>query len=132
MSWTYSCPKCEANLNPDQTIILTAAHGERKILIGFHPQPGNYQIHLPPGVTVEEGSRWDFFCPVCQQSLVSDQSEDLCALQMLEEGSQHQVLFSRIAGEKVTFVVADRRVEAQYGAHADHYIRHLVHLKYVL
>lgn len=132
MSWTYSCPKCRANLNPDRTIILTASHGGRKILIGFHPEPGNYELHLPPDTEVEEGARWDFFCPVCQQDLVSADNENLCELLMLEEGTQRQVLFSRIAGEKVTFVVADRKVEATYGPDVEHYIRHLVHLKYIL
>jgi len=66
MSKDYFCPKCKAMLNPDRSVILTAAHGDTRALIGFHPQPGNYEVCLPPGVRAEKDSRWDFFCPVCQ------------------------------------------------------------------
>lgn len=134
MSWTYSCPKCGANLNPDRAIILIGSHEDQRVLIGFNPQPGNYEIYVPPGVEVPQASRWEFFCPVCQASLVSEDDDRLCALEIGQEGARRRVLFSRIAGEQVTFVVGvrDRRIEQIYGADADEYTRHLVHLKYVL
>lgn len=132
MSWRYSCPKCDASLNPKDFIILIGSVGARRLLIGFHPQPGNYEFHAPPGVQIAEGERWDFCCPVCQQSLVSADDENLCALQLEAPEGRRQVLFSRIAGEQATFVVADRRIEQRYGDRAEEYARHLAHLKYLL
>ena len=76
MSWSYACPWCGAMLNPDKTIILTAAQGDRRVLIGFHPEPGNYELFLPPDVTIEEGDHWDFFCPVCRENLVTGSLRD--------------------------------------------------------
>ena len=133
MSWSYSCPKCGVNLNPDRAIILIGSYEEKRVLIGFNPQPGNYEIYLPPGIDVPPGSRWGFSCPVCHESLTSEETDNLCVLKMEEGGDRHKVLFSRIAGEQVTFVVGarERRIEHTYGAHAEEYVRHLVHLKYL-
>lgn len=135
MSWRYSCPACKASLNPRDYIILVGnpSGSEQRVLIGFHPQPGNYELHLPPGAEPEQGQRWDFRCPVCHQDLTAAGDDKLCALDMLDEqGEQRQVLFSRIAGDRATFVVADRRIEQQFGERAQEYALHLVHLKYVM
>ena len=135
MSWRYSCPRCEASLNPKDYIILVGgpSGGERRCLVGFHPQPGNYELHLPPGTELEEGQRWDFSCPVCHGDLTAADDDKLCALDMLDaEGQRRQVLFSRIAGDKATFVVADRRIEHQFGEGAREYALHLIHLKDVI
>jgi hypothetical protein len=43
MSWSYSCPHCSAGLNPDETIVLVGELGDQRILVGLHPEPGNYQ-----------------------------------------------------------------------------------------
>jgi hypothetical protein len=117
-------------LNPDSTIILIGVQRAKRILIGFHPEPGNYQIHVPPETRIEHGARWDFCCPVCQEDLVTEENENLCALSLRDGHERRRVLFSRIAGEKATFVVADRRVEWQYGEHVEGYLRHFIQLKY--
>lgn len=119
MRWSYSCPHCGAGLNPDETIILVGEHGETRMMVGFHPQPGNYRAHLPPGVEVEHGSTWSFFCPVCRASLVTEVSESLCALDMHTEGTRHRVYFSRIAGEQATFVVSAEALVERHGSDAE-------------
>ena len=48
MRWSYFCPHCDAGLNPDETIILVGEHADHRILVGLHPQPGDYQAYLPP------------------------------------------------------------------------------------
>ncbi len=75
MRWTYACPHCEAMLNPDETVVLIGECGPHRILIGFHPEPGNYRAFFPPEFELQEGSMWDFSCPVCDRSLVAG----LCA-----------------------------------------------------
>ncbi len=107
MRWTYSCPKCQAMLNPDDTIILVASRDDTRHLIAFHPEPGNYEIHIPPGAEMKEGTKWDFLCPVCQADLRTEKDSNLCSV-CLQDGATHsKVLFSRVAGEQMTFVAAD-------------------------
>jgi len=118
-------------LNPDETIILLAEVEDRSLLVGFHPQPGNYQVYLPPGCHMVAGSRWQLSCPVCRQSLVTELSDDLCALDVHIGSDTHRVYFSRIAGEQATFMVTAEGLLKDYGIHTDRYLEHLVHLKYM-
>jgi hypothetical protein len=107
MRWTYSCPKCSGMLNPGDTIILVASREHNRHLIAFHPEPGNYEIHIPPGAQMQEGTTWDFMCPICHETLTTEPGSNLCAV-CLQDGDTHsKVLFSRIAGEQMTFVAAD-------------------------
>ena len=115
MSWSYSCPHCSAGLNPDDTIVLVGECGDRRILVGLHPEPGNYRAYLPTGLEVEPGSTWAFYCPVCRQSLVSTQSERFCAIDGPYGGPKHRVYFSRVAGEQATFVVTAERIHERHG-----------------
>jgi hypothetical protein len=131
MHWTYSCPHCEAMLNPDNAIILVAELESGGILVGLHPQPGNYEVYLPPGVELAPGTRWSFSCPVCRQELTTDVSEDLCALDMHTDGDAHRIYFSRVAGERATFTVSAEGLLKDFGVHADRYLEHLIHLKYM-
>jgi hypothetical protein len=131
MRWKYSCPHCQALLNPDQSIMLLAEFEGRRFLAGLHPQPGNYQVHLPPDVEFVAGERWSLFCPVCREPLTTQLSEDLCALDMHTDGDQHRVYFSRVVGEQATFVVTAEGMLSDYGIHTDRYLESLVHLKYM-
>ncbi len=131
MHWSYSCPHCELPLNPEGRVVLRAEHGERRFLAGLHPQPGNYSVELPPGEEMVRGTCWEFFCPVCDHSLVSELSDDLCELDLHSAGEAHRVYFSRIAGEEATFVVSAEGMLKDYGIHTDRYLEHLIHVKYM-
>jgi len=132
MSWTYSCPHCHAMLNPDETISLVAEHGSTRVLVGFHPEPGNYKVYVPPGVAIEEGSRWTFRCPVCHHDLESELAAELCAVDLTSPRETHRVFFSRIAGVHATFVVSAEGLREVHGEDAARYDDALPHLKYVL
>ena len=143
MSWTYSCPRCGAMLNPGETVVLVATQGARRLLIGFHPQPGNFEVYLPPDVTLAEGEHWDFHCPVCQENLRSGELQNLCELRMSEQGRKHRVFFSRVAGEHATFLVSEpeaspaaepagKTVAARLGEHASAYAGQMIQMKYLL
>jgi len=131
MNWNYSCPHCHAMLNPDESIIVLAEHEDTVALVGFHPQPGNYEVYLPPGVEITTGSRWTLSCPVCRKELTTEVSEDLCALDVHTGGDVHRIFFSRVAGEQATFMVTAEGLLKDYGVHTDQYLEHLVHLKYM-
>lgn len=117
MRWSYSCPHCSGILNRENSIMLIGTHDDDRIIIGFHPAPGNYQISLPPGYVIEAGSSWNFSCPLCQESLVSDISPTLCCMDMVAKDVRHRVYFSRIAGEHATFVISAEDIE-HHGEHA--------------
>jgi hypothetical protein len=104
MRTDYCCPKCQALLNPDRSIILTAAHADTRVLIGFQPQPGNYEVYLPSGVSAEAGTQWEYSCPVCQAALTAEEDTNLCHLEMRVGDEVRKLLFSRIAGEQATFI----------------------------
>jgi hypothetical protein len=131
MSKDYCCPSCGAVLNPDRSVILTAVHGDIRVLIGFHPEPGNYEVYLPTGVRAEEGSKWGFSCPVCRADLTAEENVDLCELLMREEDRESRLLFSRIAGEQATFVVREDRLEETHGTDAAEYDPLWAQLKYI-
>ncbi|NOZ87988.1 MAG: hypothetical protein GXP49_17345 [Deltaproteobacteria bacterium] len=132
MRWNYSCPKCKAMLNPDETIILIGRLEKVKCLMGFHPEPGNYKIFVPPGITVNQGDIWNFSCPVCGQDLTAEQDEKLCALNTNIEEETHLVLFSRVAGEKATFIVGKTGLKERHGEHVESYLPRLIQMKYLL
>jgi hypothetical protein len=68
---------------------------------------------------------------VCRESLVTDVSTDLCALDVHTGSESHRVFFSRVAGERATFVVSAEGMLKDYGLHTDRYLEHLVHQKYM-
>ena len=127
MEWSYSCPHCQVNLNPAGTIVLVA----ERLMVGFHQQPGNYQMYLPPGFTATPGERWTLLCPSCHTDLVTDLSEDLCALDVCCGPDSHRVYFSRVVGEQATFVVTAEGLLNDHGIHTDRHLEHLVHKKYL-
>ncbi len=107
MSWSYSCPSCKAGLNPGTTIILVGTYQNTSALVGLHPQPGNYEVFLPPEVKLPPNTLWRFSCPVCRTNLATEISAGLCALDCLYEGTQRRVYFSPVAGEQATVVVRE-------------------------
>lgn len=121
MSWTYGCPHCNAVLNPDETVILVAHCGALRFLIGFHPQPGNYTIYLPPGIDLDHGSVFVFLCPICQTNMTAGGNNNLSTLDVWQGHIRRKILFSNIAGEHATYVVKDSGVEAKHGPDASQY-----------
>jgi len=129
MSWLYICPHCNARLNPNKTLILLAEHEERRMLVGFHPEPGNYEIYFPPDTDLKEGQFWDFFCPVCGVNLAIPENDRMCAVLMLEPGVSRRVVFSRVAGEHATEIVYDQELEHRYRENTEAYWRRLIPIK---
>ena len=121
MSWEYSCPRCRASLNPARTIVLKMSRDDVTCLIGMHPQPGKYEIYLPPNVTTEDGTAWDFSCPLCSEALMTEHEPNLCELDLTVDDHKVKILFSRIAGEHATFLCPEDRPCEEYGEDAERY-----------
>ena len=97
---------------------MVAQLGSQRLLVGFHPEPGNYRLFFPPGAEVHDGQTWEFFCPACHADLRDPQNKDLCRINLEQELEEKQVLFSRVAGVKATFVVQDALVQESFGRDA--------------
>ena len=123
---SFLCPHCTSTLNPEHAIILRASSGKQTLMVGLHPEAGNYSVFLPPGATVEQGSIWDFSCPVCHHDLKSEKEPNLCALNVRGHSLTRKVFFSRIAGEHATFVVNEGGDVQRHGVEADRYARSLI------
>jgi len=128
VSWTYSCPHCGQVLNPDETVILIGHIDRQDVLIGFHPQPGNYTVYLPPGVDLQYGRAADFFCPLCRTNLESQTHESFCELVIWQGQQRRRIMFSRIAGEHATYILREEpaekkapQLEERHGEHTDRY-----------
>lgn len=67
------------------------------------------------------GDVWDFHCPVCHEDLKSDQHDNLCALTVWHGSHRRVALFSRVVGERATYLVREAVVEQAHGEHASRY-----------
>jgi Zn-finger nucleic acid-binding protein len=105
MKRTYTCPSCKGVLNPEGAIILRATDEGRQMLLGLHPEPGNYEMYIPDGSELPPGSIWSMSCPVCGVELQLGANGELCMLHMDEGGETKQVWFSPRKGQRLTFVV---------------------------
>lgn len=115
MSWEYCCPQCKAMLNPERSIMLSMQRENLRFLVGLHPQPGKYEVHLPPDIEVKSGTKWDFSCPVCHAELTNEIDPDLCELELRMDDGPLKILFSRVAGEHATFVLNDSSLNEKHG-----------------
>lgn len=94
---------------------------KEKGLLLLHPEVGNYTSIKHPDFHFKEGERIDFFCPICLQSLDAAIDENLVKVIMIDEmGNEHEIYFSRIAGEKSTYQVSEEEVKVT-GEHSQRY-----------
>ncbi|GAB4376199.1 MAG: hypothetical protein Kow0062_16150 [Acidobacteriota bacterium] len=117
----YYCPKCQATLNPNVKIILSARKGTRQGLVLLSPRPGEYDAIAAEELALEPGDKVEFFCPLCRADLTSRADDNLAELGYRgDRGEEGRVDFSRIFGEHATYFVSKGEVRS-FGAHASHY-----------
>lgn len=118
----YVCPQCRGHLRVGEYIVFKIRNKRReKGLLLLHPEVGNYTSIKHPKFRFEEGERVDFFCPICMQSLDANLDENLVHVVMVDEQlKEHEIYFSRIAGEQSTYKVSDQGITA-CGEHSHRY-----------
>jgi len=123
MKNNFICPKCRAYLNVGNQIILALDSKDGHAgLVLFNPELGNYTTETNPGFIVEEGKKYNFYCPVCQAKLAADIHDNLSRIIMVDaEKNEYEILFSKIAGEKSTYKIIGESVEI-FGDHHSNYI----------
>ena len=118
----FLCPHCRGYLKVGDHIVFRIRNKKReKGLLLLHPEIGNYSSIKHPMFEFQEGDRIDFFCPLCLQSLDAILDENLVHVLMIDElMTEHEIYFSRIAGEKSTYKVSDEGIKAT-GEHSHRY-----------
>ena len=113
---------CRGHLRVGEYIVFKIRNTRReKGLLLIHPELGNYSSIKHPQFHCEEGERIDFFCPICMQSLDAALDANLVHVVSIDEDmNEHEIYFSRIAGEKSTYTVSDEGIKAT-GEHSHHY-----------
>jgi uncharacterized protein YbaR (Trm112 family) len=109
----FICPKCRNALNVDRHVvfIVEKAEGTRGLLL-MSAELGDYSIRNNPQIEIEEGERLEFYCPLCQTRLNVHYHPNLVRVLMVDEQDvESQVLFSRIVGQKSTYLIRDGKVE---------------------
>ncbi len=121
MKRTYYCPKCNATLNPNVKIILVAKKRQRRGMVLFSPNPGNYKAVVAEDLNIQNGDKVSFFCPICQADLLSSIDKNLAEISFKQSnGTEGKVNFSRIFGEEATFFVTREQVRS-FGSNAEIY-----------
>lgn len=118
----YVCPQCRGHLRIGEYIVFKIRNDRReKGLLLLHPEVGNYTSIKHPDFHFEEGERVDFFCPICMNSLDADLDENLVHVVMIDKHmTEHEIYFSRIAGEKSTYKVSEQGITV-CGEHSHRY-----------
>lgn len=121
MNKHYICPKCNGHLKVGDYIILMVKTQENSHgLLLLHPEVGNYTSIKHPSLKIEQDQVLEFFCPLCHINLASDFDDKLSHLILEEDNKIYDIYFSRIAGEKSTYLVDGDTVTAS-GEHSDKY-----------
>ncbi len=118
----YLCPHCRGHLKVGDHIIFKIRNTRReKGLLLLHPDVGEYSSIKHPQLHFQEGERIDFFCPICLQTLDAAIDENLVHVLMIDsQHTEHEIYFSRIAGEQSTYKVSEGNV-TETGEHSYRY-----------
>jgi len=121
----YICPKCRGFLSIDNEIIfLTKNNKEDSAIVLLSAELGDYSFRKNPNVDFAEGDHVNFICPICYENLIADKyEENLARVIMIDEtGKEVEVVFSQVLGEKCTYKICDKGIDA-FGADKDNYFK---------
>ena len=109
----YMCPKCKGHLNIGSSVIFaTRTKRNHKGLLKLSPKVGEYSYQHHDKFHLAKGEMVDFECPICQVDLTSERKDHAMILMVEnEDNAEYKVYFSKIAGNKSTYVVANDNID---------------------
>ncbi len=110
----FLCPKCKEHLRVGENLIFKVKNSKRQSgLLLLSPHIGNYTSHKHPTFEIKTGETLEFYCPLCNASLISDIHKNLAHVILQEQtGTNHNVYFSQVVGEHSTFETDGESVRA--------------------
>ena len=127
MAVQYVCKICRGCLNVKTSIVLAASklHSSKRGLVFLNPEIGNYTTTTHPSFQIEEGEEYIYTCPICHSQLNSTKYKHLVRIILIDEnGKEHNIYFSGIAGEKCTFKLRENKVEEKTGPDVKTYAKY--------
>jgi hypothetical protein len=106
----YKCWKCNSVLNTRGAVILIGQCEKRRTMYVFDMEPGNYNLEVADGLPIEQGSVWEFMCPVCHGNLTTRFNPKLARVDLVEGETTKRVIFSKEADVQATFVLGGEEV----------------------
>jgi hypothetical protein len=120
----YLCPKCRGHLRVGNELIFSTrtASGTAGLVL-LSPEVGDYTVLKHPSYVFKQGEHVDFFCPICHENLeATEYSKNLAKVLAVDEhGKESTLVFSEIVGERCTYKLTDRHLEA-FGDDSPHYM----------
>lgn len=129
MKTHYICPKCHSYLRIWNNIIFTVkSSNNKKGLILLNPKLGDYTYLSHPSLKFSEGEKIEFYCPVCSENLAAENiNSDLIKIIMIDENKQEfDVYFSKIAGVRTTFKIANNNIVERHGEDTSSYVNYFL------
>jgi hypothetical protein len=122
----FICPHCRGHLRPSDKIIFSVKtrSGSSGMLL-LSPYLGEYNIEKHYNFKLTQGEHLDIYCPICHENLSSpDEHINLAKVIMVDnEGKEYDIIFSKIVGEKCTYLIHGEEVES-YGPDAPEYFNY--------
>lgn len=113
MEKNFLCPACRGHLNVSEEIIFIAkTQSGSNGLITLSSKLGDYKSCINPAIKIKKKEHVDFYCPLCHINLASYDDRKLVRIIMLDELKEYEIFFSGIAGEKLTYKVGNKIVQA--------------------
>jgi uncharacterized protein YbaR (Trm112 family) len=115
--FSFCCPYCSQDLSTANEIVLNTKRKNGDIgSIHLNTTFGNYSYTHFPAVQFEKGEVVDFLCPNCRADLKSTEYKNFAQLKMkVEKDIDFDVIFSREAGKRKTYVITEDGIESYFG-----------------
>ena len=122
MKTDFMCPKCNGFLNVNEKIVFAVKkEGQNGGIVLFSPSLGDYSVSHHPSFETVDGEQVEFFCPICNQNLSVDGSNNYARVILHEDDKECFVVFSKTKGERCTYKMSNSQIEASFG---DHFASH--------
>jgi transcription initiation factor IIE alpha subunit len=111
----YICPNCKGHLRVGNYLVFaTKTENKHKGMILMSPVVGNYEYEHHEKFILNEGEKVNFYCPICHSDLTSAVNSDYAMVHMVceEDGAEYELYFSKLKGNKSTYLVANDTVES--------------------
>ncbi|RMG79258.1 MAG: hypothetical protein D6707_08455 [Bacteroidetes bacterium] len=113
----YICPKCRKKLinKKKQVYFIIVNDNGNEGIIYLSPKVGDYDYSVEGDVPFKDGDLLTFLCPHCKKDLKSNKYPEYVSIKMnMNDMFDFDVLFSRKAGMKRTYVITEDEIE-RYG-----------------
>ena len=113
MANDFLCPICRGQLRIENSLVISVkTKANAKGLIFLNPEIGNYTKISHPLFKIVERDEYTVFCPICHATLNREENPHIVKMIMADnKGTEFDVFFSVVVGEKCTYVVKDKVVQ---------------------